>query len=213
MKKILVFLMCACLAFSLAACSKPQTTSTPDAATSLPAATESQPAEDTSSAESQPTSDSEAQPAEDTSSEESQPSDVSESQEITVPEFDEYPDLASAQEAVGFEFKDIVVDGWETQMVSASPEEQYIQITLVKDDTYVDIYKGAVKDNLLSVDEAFTDGSGDATFDDTIAVTLGRMGGVYTYASWDSDGYTYVIDNPSGMTPDEINTFMEAIMY
>ena len=208
MKKILAFLLCASLAFSLAACSKPQTTSTPSAATSLPAATESQPtsdpeshpAEDTSSGESQPTA-------------ESQPSDVSESQEITVPEFDEYPDLASAQEDVGFEFKDIVVDGWETQMVSASPEEQYIKITLVKNDTYVDIYKGAIKDNLLSVDEAFTDGSGDATFDDTIAVTLGRMGGVYTYASWDSDGYTYVIDNPSGMTPDEINTFMEAIMY
>lgn len=117
------------------------------------------------------------------------------------------------QDGMNFEFKEVKVEGWETKETNASPENQYIKVTLAKNDTYVDIYKGAVKENLPSLEDAFTDGSGEGTFDDTITVTLGRMGGIYTYAAWESDGFFYVIDNPSGMTPDEINTFMEAILY
>lgn len=214
MKKIFALLMCVCLVFSLAACSEPK----PDSSQGTPAsASTSEPASTSDTSESAATSKPvDSQTGEDPDSQPesiSQPGDESQSSEDATQSESGETSTDPTQETVSFEFKEIKVEGWETKETNTSPENQYIKVTLAKNDIYADIYKGAVKENLPSLEDAFTDGSGEGTFDDTITVTLGRMGGIYTYAAWESDGFFYVIDNPSGMTPDEINTFMEAIMY
>lgn len=214
MKKIFALLMCVCLVFSLAACSELESDSSQSTPTSASTSESSSTPDSSESTVTNEPVDSQTEEDPDSQPEStSQLRDESQSSEDATQSESGETSTDPAQETVSFEFKEIKVEGWETKETNASPENQYIKVTLAKNDIYVDIYKGAIKENLPSLEDAFTDGSGEGTFDATITVTLGRMGGIYTYAAWESDGFFYVIDNPSGMTPDEINTFMEAIMY
>lgn len=206
MKKILTIITCICITFSLAACSD-STSSQAVSTASKPASSSSATSTSTSSVPSPEPTQGPTAPTDSTAE------SVVTSDRVVLNDTVVYSTMSEAQEAVGFEFKDIAVDGWNTSEIAASSEGKFIKVTLSNSESLLEIYKGTIKENLPALGDSFVDGAGDATFDETIPVTLGRMGGVYTYAAWESNGYAYVINNVSGMTVDEVDDVMEAIMH
>lgn len=238
MKKIIAFLLCACLAFSLIACgqsAESKSTSQPvDMPLSVPEDAAEAPLESSEvenpdvnlleNPSSQPAPTPEATP------------NVTSQVDASKTEAGEdiYPDMTSAQDAVGFTFDAPEFEGLQISEIAVLAKKQYIKVSYTGGTGTFMFYKGSDEDKMPyagQVNYEVMRGQDLSLMETNTQETLGEFGSVFdrddspvadyetslgfvedtcVFASWDVTEYQYVLVNHAGLTPEDIEMFMTA---